>query len=229
MSLFFLQSSMYFAFNSTGTVFCAKVFARAHSADFERERQAIQSLPPHPGIAPCIASFNSPDEEHYILVMPFFPRSVFDLVQCAPDSFNMEEFAYGLLKSLRSALETMHNSETGWCHADIKPANIMLRCDLSPRDDVESTDAVLVDFGSCVKFGEKLVEGTQPFSLDLNATVATAELDNVCLASSLLQILGISIESKTRGDLRDEIRPRCNNDSSLYTELYELLGKTALE
>ena len=217
---------MYFAFNSAGTVFCAKVFGRTHAPDFERETTAMKALPHHPSIVSCIDDFKSPDEKHCVLVVPFFPRSVFDLVQCAPDSFDMERLAFRLLKDLRSALETMHSCVPGWCHADIKPSNIMLQSDLiSERDDLEPPHAVLIDFGSCVQFGKPLIEGTEPFSLDLNASIASAELDYVCLASSLLQILGFTIESKTRDMLREEIRERCHR-SPLCTELYELLGST---
>jgi serine/threonine protein kinase len=96
-------------------------------------------------------------------------------------------------KNLHSALTCMHNA--GYCHLDVKPANIFLR----------DGDCFLGDYGAATRIGHDIHERTVSYYPHDAAYVAEIETDMLMLAVTLLQLFGRIASPVTQAMARVEI------------------------
>ena len=76
-------------------------------------------------------------------------------------------------------------NRAGFCHADIKPNNIML--------SNHSLHVVLIDYGSAVRYGETFFETSDMYPL--GCQTASLEYDRCCLAAVLYELKGGNLSS----------------------------------
>lgn len=131
------------------------------------------------------------DDDRVALCMPLYACTLQDLLREAHGSHALPaSFLLRVADAVEAALSLLHGQ--GFAHCDVKPDNIMLR---------ESGEPVLIDLGSATQFGHEIKEGApQPFILDCDTTSATAQLDRVCLATSLWAAVhrGVDPSNRTR-------------------------------
>ena len=202
------QTQLYYAFSASGAIFCAKVFRAESKADFEHEQAVLNQMPPHPNVMQLRHSFLY--QGRGILILPFYPRTVYDVVQTCPAGNPLPELARKVLKSGQAALRAIHDA--GWCHCDVKPTNILL-----PAGD--TGEPVLGDMGSCVRIGNKVCETSPTYHLDFPFNgQASPELDIVCLAATALEILGVDCSlHKTRVDVERLLVETCRDSELVST------------
>ena len=176
------KSTFLYAFTPTGGVLVAKVYSVDSKDDFDREVLASNAFH-HPNVVKFLKSFSILGKGH-IIIMPYFPRTAHDFMD-QYTSVPMAAIAT-VARDIHSAVAYIH--ENGYCFADVKPSNIVL-------DNQEQGKAVLVDFGGTVKLGSSIIEVTDMYCLDFNASIASVYLDWICFASTLSQLAGIDISS----------------------------------
>jgi serine/threonine protein kinase len=173
------KSSLCYAFAKDGGVFVAKVY-NGHEEDFLREVNVSQTME-HQNLVKFIKYFSLEGGRH-VIIMPFFPRSAADLL--------IQSYALSLpairviARSCFDALCYMHGNR--FCFADLKPPNIML---MNARPNY----ATLVDYGAAVSIGSPVIEFSQQYCLDANTTIASEQLDWICLGTTLAQLAGFGI------------------------------------
>ncbi|PNH00720.1 putative serine/threonine-protein kinase [Tetrabaena socialis] len=173
------KSSLYYVFKDAG-VYCGKAYAD-DPVSMEHERSvslAVHSMQAVPTLIKVIDAFHS--GSHSVLILPLLAKSAADLQMARPNGISCEAAAYVCVAVL-AAVAGLANE--GWCHADIKPANIMLAGN--------EKGAVLVDLGSCTRVGEEIKECTELYALGL-PRVAGLQWDLTCLASTLCVLSGFS-------------------------------------
>ena len=145
-----------------------------------REVEISQALD-HENLVKFIKTF-SIEGERNVIIMPFFPRSVSDMLSQA------SEIPLATIKVIaRNCFDALcHLHSKGFCFVDLKPSNIMLQ-------NAEQGRATLVDYGATVRIGSPIVEFTQQYCLDANTIKATEHLDWICLGTTLAQIGGFDI------------------------------------
>ncbi|GMF31567.1 unnamed protein product [Phytophthora lilii] len=179
------KSSFYYAYSRFGGILAAKVYGEKYLHAFQTEVEVNLALGSHDNIVQFLKSFsikNADNEPRHIIVMPFFARSAADLL--ALQSPIELRALVTIARDCISALCHIHSR--GYCFADLKPANIMLRCG-------EQGGATLVDFGGTVRLGVSVVEITEPFCLDAPTLQGSELLDWTCLGTTLAQLAGIDI------------------------------------
>ena len=189
------KSSLYYAFSESGGVVVAKVY-NGHHDDFQREVNISNELD-HPNIVKSITSFSiqKDGETRNIIIMPFFPRSVADML--LQHSGIPLAAIIVIARDCFDALCHLHSK--GYCFADLKPSNIMLRNALQGH-------ATLVDFGATVRIGDRIIEITKNYCLDVDTSIASESLDWICLGTTLAQIGGFQIYNyNTINDLVNDV------------------------
>ena len=193
------KSRLYFAYSESGGVYVAKIYKDKDTFDHEIAMNTAVTTVPHPNIPAFIESFSIDPKQHAI-IMPYYPKSLEDL-KTEFFANSHYRFRYKLLavvaRDCFKALRHIHSLE--YVHCDVKPANIMIRT----HDTVE---AVLIDFGAVTHFDEPPRERTKRYCLDVDLQYATPALDWVCLASTLADMMSLSLFTfKTRELLRETI------------------------
>lgn len=180
------KSSLYYAFSESGGVLVAKVY-NGHKEDFDREVEASKAVD-HGNLVKFIASFSIQNGTRHILIMPCFPLSVANLL--TRHSARIPVATINVIA--RQCFDALcHLHAKGYCFADLKPSNIMLR-------NAEQGHVTLVDYGATVKLGDDIIEFSRAYCLDANIETATVYLDWVCLGVTLAQLGGVPIEHYRR-------------------------------
>eukprot|EP00978_Attheya_sp_CCMP212_P027664 scaffold93216_cov69-Attheya_sp.AAC.1 len=97
-------------------------------------------------------------------------------------------------RQLHSAIKCMHMA--GYCHLDVKPANIFLA----------DGDCLLGDYGAATKIGDEIHERTTASYYPRDAAfTAEVETDMQMLAVTLLQMFGSIAAPVTEAMAREEI------------------------
>ena len=201
------KSSMYYAFSQTGVVLVAKVYNSEYKESFSREVEANNKLD-HKNLVKFIKTFSIQNEARHIIIMPFFPRSVADMLD---QDYQIPLATVRVIaRDCFDALSYMHSKRL--CFADLKPANIMLQ-------NAEHGHATLVDYGAIVQIDTGIIEYTSVFCLDADAFVGTEHLDWICLGTTLAQIAGFDISNfQYAADLVNEV-----NRSAINVHLKQLI------
>lgn len=159
---------MYYAFSASGGVLAAKVY-NEHKEDFLREVEISKALE-HKNLVKFIKTFSIQNETRHIIIMPFFPRSMADVLM-QYHSLPLDAIKV-IARNCFDALCHLHSKN--YCFADLKPSNIMLQ-------NSERGHATLVDYGATVSIGSPIIEFTPHYCLDANTFTATKPLDWICL------------------------------------------------
>ena len=170
-----VKSSLYYAFSESGGVVAAKVY-NGHKKEFMREVEVNDALE-HKNLVKFIKSFSIQADTRHVIIMPFFPRSVADLL--TQHSVIPLAAIRIIARNCFDALCHLHSKSL--CFADLKPSNIMLQ-------NTEPGNATLVDYGAVVPIGSPIIEFTQHYCLDADTITATEHLDWICLGTTLAQI-----------------------------------------
>lgn len=198
-----LPRAFYYAVTKCGRVLAAKVFHDSPQV-FEQEVQALSKIGEHPNIVKFINHFSV--EKYSFIVMPFYPRSVHQLLEC--------DLALGLpliatiAQNCFEALVFIHSK--GFCYSDFKPANIML-------ESGEQAHAVLIDFGSPVPFGKSIRQFTRIYCLNYDLYWPASEsFDWVCFGTTLADMAGDDfISSRIIYSLEDYVAEPSSLEPSL--------------
>jgi serine/threonine protein kinase len=174
------KSSLYYVYSESGGVLVAKVYSE-HKEDFIREVKINKALE-HKNLVKFINNFSIQSETRHIIIMPFFPRSVADMLT-QHSSIPLAAIRV-IARNCFDALCHLHSK--GFCFSDLKPSNIMLQ-------NAEHGHATLVDYGATVRIGSPIIEFTQHYCLDADTITATEHLDWICLGTTLAQIGGFDI------------------------------------
>eukprot|EP00977_Amphora_coffeiformis_P024306 scaffold15478_cov123-Amphora_coffeaeformis.AAC.4 len=115
---------------------------------------------------------------------------------------------------LISAISALH--ECGYCHMDIKPANVFLWED----------ECFLGDYGGATRIGEQVRENTLSYYPSDAGVYAKKETDFMLLAVTLLEMFG-SVSSPTTGLSLEEIKSKMASmeNENLKAVLTELISK----
>ena len=187
------KSSLYYAFSESAGVLVAKVY-NGHKDDFMREVETDRALD-HKNLVKFIKSLSIQNDARHIIIMPFFPRSVADLLS------QQSEIPLVAIKIIaRNCFDALcHLHSKGLCFADLKPSNIMLH-------NTEPGYATLVDYAAAVRIGSPIIEFTESYCLDADKITATEHLDWICLGTTLAQIGGFEIYNYNRAfDVVNEV------------------------
>lgn len=101
-------------------------------------------------------------------------------------------------KQLKTAVSAMHDN--GYCHMDIKPANIFLW----------ENECLMGDYGGATKIGERVRERTMAYYPSDAGSVAKKETDYLLLAVTLLEMFG-SVASPPDGLTEEEIKSKVDS------------------
>jgi serine/threonine protein kinase len=200
------KSSLYYVFSESGGVLVAKVY-NGHKIDFIREVEISQALD-HKNLVKFIKTFSIQNETRHIIIMPFFPRSVSDMLD------QHSKIGSAAIKVIaRNCFDALcHLHSKGFCFADLKPSNIMLQNGVHGH-------AILVDYGATIPIGSPIIEFTAQYCLNANPMIATEHLDWICLGTTLAHIGGFEIFIfNSANDLVDQV-----NSSSQDVHLKQLI------
>ncbi|KXZ47015.1 hypothetical protein GPECTOR_38g251 [Gonium pectorale] len=181
-------TSMYYVFRGAG-VYCSKVFdvgvaGVEDSMQLEKAvSEVVHSDQACPTLIKVLDAFRA--GHHAVLILPLLARSAADLLAAASPGVVDDEATAYVAAGVLAAMAGL--AAKGWCHGDIKPANIMLAAGAEKH-------VVLVDLGACTRFNEKLKEFTEHYALGL-PKVASLQWDLACLASTLCILVGIPVKS----------------------------------
>ncbi len=147
-----------------------------------------------------------------------------------------EQFYIKLIVNLTEPLQALHTA--GYCHADIKPPNILIKCqnvnDLNPGSFPE---AVLLDTGLARSFG---ISGRTPFAVQYAAPEQVLGFGSLTGASSDVYSLGIVLYECMSGDkpfyhpnpevmMNLMIASPLPENSRLQPELFQVLQKACFK
>ncbi|KXZ41234.1 hypothetical protein GPECTOR_628g723 [Gonium pectorale] len=173
-------SSMYYVYKGAG-VYCGKVYNPGEAASMEHEAavsEAVHRDQTCPTLIKVIDAFRA--GRHAVLILPLLARSAADLLAATDFTGIDDEAAAYVCAGVLAAMAGL--ASKGWCHGDIKPANIMLAGD--------ENRVVLVDLGACTRMHERLAEFTEHYGLGL-PRFASLRYDLACLASTLCTLAGV--------------------------------------
>ncbi|KXZ41298.1 hypothetical protein GPECTOR_571g611 [Gonium pectorale] len=185
-----LYTPMYYVFRGAG-VYCGKAFdvSRAGaSASMKRENEVSESVHSDqacPTLIKVLDAFHV--GQHAVLILPLLAKSVADLLAAASPGVVDDEAPAYVAAGVLAAMAGL--AAKGWCHGDIKPANIMLEAGNEKR-------IVLVDLGACTRLNEEIMEFTEHYALDL-PMIASLRWDLACLASTLCVLIGIPVKDSS--------------------------------
>lgn len=108
------------------------------------------------------------DEDRTSMLTPYYPLPLSSLTPQPSTVVNMALCGLCTIKAF---------SGKKMCHADIKPANMMMQS--------SGRIIVVIDFGSCVEYGESITSHTPLFGLDC-ACDGSLRYDLTCLATSIV-------------------------------------------
>ncbi|KXZ43958.1 hypothetical protein GPECTOR_76g779 [Gonium pectorale] len=188
------RSSLYYVFKGAG-VYCGKVYHPGEVASMTNEKtvsEAVHRDQHWPTLIKVIDAFHA--GRHAVLILPLLAKSAADLLVATAADVGDEATAYVCMGVLAAMAGLASN---GWCHGDIKPANIMLTGD--------QKRVVLVDLGACTRVPELLTEFTKHYALGL-PNVAGLQWDLACLASTLCLLGGIMVAKPLAHELKEELR-----------------------
>ncbi|KAJ3113388.1 hypothetical protein HDU96_003434 [Phlyctochytrium bullatum] len=194
-------ATLYYALTESGGVVAAKVYNGDEDA-FQREVSMSQALD-HENLVKFIKSFSIQEGARNIIIMPFYPRSVADLLEnnCPVP---LEMFRR-IARNCYDALSYLHSK--GFCFVDVKPSNIMLEAG-------EQGHAVLVDYGATVRTGKMVEQLTEVYCLDADTWMATEYLDWICFGTTLAEMAGFDIFAFHGAyDLAEEVNESTKDDA----------------
>jgi len=161
------------------TVYCAKI---GKAATIQREVKVASdvktTLTSPTSLMPIIDDFPI-DKERHCMISPLYGMPLSTLVALHPQGIKDPSLIKNILSSLLEAIKCFQTA--GYCHGDIKPANIMT-CTFGYDGRV-----VLIDYGSAVLYGEMILSYTAPYTLDVEAE-GSLHFDFTCLASTIYQV-----------------------------------------
>jgi len=167
------NTSFQYAYRNS-TVYCAKIGKNAVVKP-EFAIGKLVGVKKFPSVMPVAALVPVPDEQtndRVALLTPFYPASLVRFCGAIADD--------DILNAARCTLAAIVCfQKIGYCHGDIKPANMML----SNVDNV----VVTIDFGSAALVGSFASGGTSDF-YGLDATFGDIWYDRSCLAVSLAHL-----------------------------------------
>ncbi|KXZ43956.1 hypothetical protein GPECTOR_76g777 [Gonium pectorale] len=188
------RSSLYYVFKGAG-VYCGKVYRPGEAASMTDEKTVSEEVhrDQHwPTLIKVIDAFYA--GRHAVLILPLLAKSAADLLVATAAAVGDEATAYVCMGVLAAMAGLASN---GWCHGDIKPANIMLTGD--------QKRVVLVDLGACTRVPEVLTEFTEHYALGL-PNVAGLQWDLACLASTLCLLGGIMVAKPSVKAVIEDLR-----------------------
>ena len=209
------KSALYYVFSESGGVLVAKVYT-GYKEDFLREVETNHALD-HENLVKFIKTFSIQNDARHIIIMPFFPRSVADMLY---QHYTIPLAAIRVIaRNCFDALCHLHSRRL--CFADLKPSNIMLQ-------NGEHGHATLVDYGATVRIGSPVIEFTEQYCLDANTSKATEHLDWICLGTTVAHIGGFEIcNIQTVIDLVQEVS-RSSKEENLKQLIVSCLLRPSL-
>jgi serine/threonine protein kinase len=188
-----------------GVVFVVRVY-NGNKESFLREVATIQALK-HKNLVKFVKTFSIQDIARHLIILPLFPRSVADWLN---HDYPLPVTAVKMIaQSCFDALCYLHDK--GFCFADLKPSNIMLH-------NSEPSYATLVDYGATIRMGSPIIECTESYCLDTDRSIATEDLDWICLGTTLAQIVGFKIfKFEKAANLVNEVS--CSNENNNFKSL----------
>ena len=183
------------AFNGT-TVYCAKLGSAATITREVNVAKIIKASGESPFLMPIITDFPI-DAERHCMISPLYAMPLSTLVALHPKGIRDPIIIKNILTSMLQALKCFEKAK--YCHADIKPANIMA-CTHGHDGGL-----VLIDYGSAVPYGEMIQAYTAAYALDV-APEGSLQFDLTCLASTIFQVLLGSLPQPKGVNLVNDLR-----------------------